>query len=83
MGYLSLTDADRAEMLAGCEFRDNSAIRLMRGDLRCDDIGNQLLTRADHGCCGLIAGTLDPEDVGGGHVAILFDPSIPKVRRHA
>lgn len=67
---------DRAEMLTGCQFRDNAAIGLMGGDLRRDNIGNQLLTRADYGRRGFVAGTLDPEDVGVGHVAILFDLSI-------
>ena len=59
---------DSAEMLAGSQFRDDSTIGLVGGDLRGDDVGDELLARAHDGGGGFVAGTLDAEDVGVGHV---------------
>jgi len=61
---------DGAKMLARGQFRHDSAIGLVGRELRSDDIGDHLLARAHHGRSGLIAGTLDAEDEGGGHGTI-------------
>ncbi len=61
---------DGAQMLARSQFRDDSAVRLVSRDLRGHDIRDQLLARAHHGRCGLVAGTFDAEDVGVRHLCL-------------
>src|SRR5579863_965186 len=60
-------------MLAGRQFRDNAAIRLMHRNLRSHDVREHLLAGAHHGRSRLVAGTLDTEDVGRGHETILLE----------
>ena len=64
---------DGAQMLPRGQFRHDTAVGLVGGDLRGDNIRDQLLARAHHGRRGLVAGTFDAEDVGVGHVPILFE----------
>ena len=65
---------DGAQMLSRSEFRHNAAIRLVGRDLRGDDIRDQLLAGPHYGSRGFVAGTLDAEDVGVGHVSIVLEP---------
>ena len=58
---------NRAQVFPRGQFGHDSAIRLVRGDLRKHNVRTDLLTRAHHGCCGLVAGTFNPEDVGVRH----------------
>jgi hypothetical protein len=44
----------------------------MRGDLRGDDVRDELLAGADHGGGSFIAGAFDAENVGGGHGDSLY-----------
>ena len=55
---------DRAQMLPRRQFGHDSAVRLVRGDLREHNVGNDLLTRAHYGRRGLVARAFNPEDVG-------------------
>ena len=63
---------DGAEVLAGGEFRDDSAVVAV-DELRGDDVGKDLrlaagaVAVADNGCGGLVAGALDTEDECAGH----------------
>ena len=59
---------DGAQMLARSQFRHDAAVGLVSRDLRGHDVGDELLARAHHGGCGLVAGTLDAEDVGVRHM---------------
>src|SRR4051812_45012804 len=54
----------------------------MSGDLRGDDVGNELLARADHGGRGFVAGTLEAEDVGVGHEPILLEILMADLMQH-
>ena len=58
---------DGAQVLAGSQFGDDSAVRLVRGDLRGDDVGENLLARAHHGGTRFVAGAFDAEDDGVRH----------------
>ncbi len=60
---------DGAEMLATGEFRDDSAVARVSGDLRCDDGRKRAGTALDDSSSGLVAGRLDGEDEAvTGHV---------------
>jgi len=63
---------DGAQVLARSEFRNNSAIGLVGGDLREDDVGDDLFARTHHRGGGLVAGALDAEDVGVWHNRIRY-----------
>ena len=54
---------DRAQVLARGQFRNHSAIRLVRRDLRSHYVRQNPLPRTDHGRARLITGALDAEDV--------------------
>src|SRR5437879_2085326 len=69
---------DGAEMLAGSQFRNDSAVGLVSGDLGGDHVGDELLARAYDSGSGFVAGTLNAEDVGVGHVRS-FKYSCPNV----
>jgi len=58
---------ERAQMLSRRQLGHDSAVRLVGGELREHNIGNDLLARAHHGGRGLVAGSFDPEDVGVRH----------------
>ena len=62
---------DGAQMLARSQFGYHSTVRLVSGELRIDDIGDQLLARAHDGCRGFVAGALDAENVSVGHDTIV------------
>ena len=64
---------DGPQMLARGQFRHHSAVRLMGGNLRKHHVRDDLLARAHHCGCGLIAGALDAENVGVGHRLILVE----------
>ena len=68
---------DGAQMFAGCKFGDDSAVRLVRGDLRRDHVGNEFLSRANDGGRSFIAGAFDAENEGVGHVDILVESLWP------
>src|SRR5208282_2742613 len=53
---------NRAQVLARGQFRNHSAIRLVRGDLRGNDVRQNPLPRAHHGRARLITGAFDAED---------------------
>ena len=59
---------DRPQVLAGGEFGHDPTIGVVSGNLGSDHIGNQLLARAHYGRRSFVAGTLDTEDVGVGHL---------------
>ena len=54
-------------MLARGEFGNDSAVRLMRRDLRGDNVRENLLARAHHGCACFVTGAFDAEDDRVGH----------------
>ena len=54
---------NRPQVLARGEFRNHSAIRLVRGHLRGHHVRQNLLPRPHHGRARLIAGTLNAEYV--------------------
>ena len=57
------------QVLARSQFRNDSAIRLMRGDLRGNHVRQDLLARAHHRRARLIAGAFDAEDVASGIIS--------------
>ena len=72
---------DSAQVLAGGEFWDHTAIGLVGGDLGGDHVGDELLARAYDGGGGFVAGSLDAEDVGVGHVrSVKYNSSRPRGR---
>ena len=73
---------DGAEVLAGCELRDDASVRLVGGDLGSDYVGDELLARAYDGCGGFIAGAFDAENVGVGHVPILLEIPMADLMQH-
>ena len=58
---------NRLQMLARSQLRNHAAIRLVRGDLREDDIRDDSLSRIHHRRGGLIAGAFNAENVGASH----------------
>jgi poly(A) polymerase len=56
---------DVAEVFAGGEFGDDSAVVGVEGHLGCDYVGERGASGADHGGCGLVAGAFDAEDEAG------------------
>jgi len=69
---------DRAEMFSRSQFRDDSAIGLMRGDLGSNNIRYELFARTYDGGGGFIAGAFDAENVGVRHVLLVssFDSRV-------
>ncbi len=54
---------NRLQVLARSQFRDNSAIRLVRGDLREHHVRNQFLARAHNRRRGFVAGAFNAKNV--------------------
>src|SRR5450432_4826225 len=72
-GFVSLTCVlksfandrnDGAKMLARSEFGDHASERLVRGDLRVNDVGDEFFARTNDSGGGFVARGLDAEDVG-------------------
>src|SRR5581483_9973678 len=58
---------DGLKVFARSELGNDSAIRLVRGDLREDDVGDDLLAGADDGGGGFVAGAFNAENIGVRH----------------
>ena len=50
---------NRPQVLARCKFGDDSTVRLMGGDLRSNDVGENLFARAHHGSACFVTGAFD------------------------
>ncbi len=77
-------------MLARGQLRHNTAVGLVRGDLRVDDVRHQFLARAHDGRGSFVARALDAEDVNVAHTSIVRGDaqgnglsSNPRMKEHA
>ncbi len=62
---------DGAQMLARSQLRHHAAVGLVGGDLRVDDVRDQLFAGAHDGRRRLVARALDAEDVNVAHTSIV------------
>ena len=60
---------DGPQMLARSQLRNHSSIRPVRGDLRSDDIRENLFARTHHGRPRLVTGALDTEMCASGIIS--------------
>jgi len=73
---------DGAQMLAGGQLGNHTAVGLVGRDLGGDHVGDELLARAYDGGGSFVAGTFDAEDVGVGHVSMLLEILITDLMQH-
>jgi|SRR6516164_839567 hypothetical protein len=59
---------DGAQMLAGSKLGHYTTVRVMGGDLRIDDVGDQLFAGTYNGSGGFVTGAFNAEDESMAHV---------------
>ena len=70
---LSNNGHNRAKVFARSELGDDTSEGLVGGDLRIDDVGDQLFAGANHGGGGFVARRFDAEDVTSGTFKGYYD----------
>src|SRR5271155_1834914 len=73
LGDSSTDDGDDiAQVFAGGQFRDDSAVGCVRGNLRGDYVGQGLGPAADNGGCGFVAGAFYTQYETCAHLSMIF-----------